>query len=588
MKHVLTAALFAVGVGLAGCAEPAPEPGRLSGADAEQVGRLSLEVLGHMAVAQALAADGRADMAGVHSAHPLAEYLTAFDALLGADMPQVAALRAAADALAAEDPSDAGAVAEGAEQVREALDGVLAAAAGGDADAPRFRAAAAIDVLATVEDEYREGVAGGAVVNVAEYQDAWGFVQAMGAWLDAASPALDERAAVDAAVSALSDDLPGPVPPDAPAEPEAVAAHVERARTALADAAGIRLAADLPAAPDPEADPEAQGGTAASPDAEEGAGTAAPGSGGALVVYSGRSESLVGPLVERFRDASGIDVQVRWGDTGELAATLLEEGASSPADVFFAQDPGGLGAVQDLLAPLSDDLLAVVEPGFRDRAGRWIGVSGRARVVVYNTDRVTEADLPADVRGFTDPAWFGRIGWAPTNSSFQTMVTAMRAAWGEEETLAWLRGMVANEPAVFDGNAPIVAAVGTGEVDAGLVNHYYLYRFLAEEGDDFPARNHFVDNGGPDALVMVAGAGQLASARHPEEAERFLRFLVSEEAQAYFVDETREYPVRVGLNVALSPGLPPLQTLAAPDIDLADLADLKGTAALLRQAGVLP
>ena len=337
--------------------------------------------------------------------------------------------------------------------------------------------------------------------------------------------------------------------------------------------------------------PTAQATPAVAGDATEdpSASDAAPVEGAEpLVVYSGRSESLVGPLVERFRAASGLDVEVRWGDTGELAATLLEEGERSPADVFFAQDPGGLGAVRDLLAPLPDDLLSEVGERFRDPEGRWIGVSGRARVVVYNTEHLDEAALPADVRGFVDPAWRGRLGWAPTNASFQTMVTAMRAAWGDDETLAWLRGIAANEPASFDGNAPIVAAVGAGEIDAGFVNHYYLYRFLAEEGESFPARNHFMNNGGPDALVMVAGAGVLASSTRPDAAERFVRFLVGEEAQAYFADETHEYPVRVGLNLALAPGLPPIETLAAPQVDVADLADLRGTQDLLREAGVLP
>ncbi len=305
-----------------------------------------------------------------------------------------------------------------------------------------------------------------------------------------------------------------------------------------------------------------------------------------LVIYSGRSEALVGPIIEQFEQSSGIDVEVRWGSTAELAATLLEEGQRSPADVFFAQDPGGLGAVLDMLAPLPEDLLTQVDPRFRDRQGRWIGISGRVRTLVYNTEELSPADLPADLAGLTDPRWKGRVGWAPSNASFQTMVTAMRVMWGQEKTLAWLEGMVANQPVVFDGNAPIVAAVGAGEISVGLVNHYYLFRFLQEEGESFPARNHFFGNGGPESLVMPAGVGVLKTSDSREDAEKLIDFLLSPAAQEYFAAQTHEYPLAAG--VAAPRELPPLVDLNAARLDLADLADLQGTLALLREAGALP
>ncbi len=156
-------------------------------------------------------------------------------------------------------------------------------------------------------------------------------------------------------------------------------------------------------------------------------------SGSKLVIYSGRSENLVGPIVQRFQEESGISVQVRWGNTAELAAMLLEEGDFTPADLFFAQDPGGLGAVSRQLTVLPNDVLDRVDRRFRDPKGHWVGISGRARVIVYNTERLTAMDLPDDLWGFSDPRWKGRMGWAPTNASFQAMVTAMRTSWGEEE-----------------------------------------------------------------------------------------------------------------------------------------------------------
>ena len=142
-----------------------------------------------------------------------------------------------------------------------------------------------------------------------------------------------------------------------------------------------------------------------------------------LVIYSGRSESLIGPLIADFEEVTGEKVQVNYGKTGMLAATLLEEGGNTPADIYFAQDPGGLGAVDSLLAELSTEILESVPDWARDPESKWVGTSGRARVVVYNTDMLTEADLPDSIEDFVKPEWKGRIGWAPTNSSLHAMIT---------------------------------------------------------------------------------------------------------------------------------------------------------------------
>jgi iron(III) transport system substrate-binding protein len=296
----------------------------------------------------------------------------------------------------------------------------------------------------------------------------------------------------------------------------------------------------------------------------------------------------VAPIIAQFADATGIKVDVRYGSTPEVAAALLEEGANSPADVFFAQDPGGLGAVAaaGLLAPLPQAVLDRVPEAFRAPDSDWVGISGRARVVVYNTETLTPEDLPDDIADFTDPAWKGRMGWAPSNGSFQAMVTAMRSVWGEEETEAWLTGMLANQPVAYENNNAIVAAVAAGEVEVGFVNHYYLYRFLAEEGEGFTARNYFLPGGGPGSLVMVAGAGRLANGPNAANAEKFIEFMLSPVAQQYFASQTYEYPLVEG--VAVNPGLTPLADLNALDIELEDMADLAGTTALLSEVGALP
>ncbi len=309
-------------------------------------------------------------------------------------------------------------------------------------------------------------------------------------------------------------------------------------------------------------------------------------SSGSLVVYSGRSESLVGPIIEQFAEASGVDVSVKYGGTSELAATLQEEGDNSPADVFFAQDPGGLGAVSDMLAALPEDLMAIVPVWAQSPNRNWVGISGRARVIVYNTENVAQGDLPQSLQDLTDDKWKGRIGWAPGNASFQTMVSAMRASWGEDATRQYLSDIQANEPKIYPKNTPIVAAAAAGEVDVGLVNHYYLHRFLQEEGEDFAARNLFLKDGGPGSLVMVAGAGIIEDADNQENAERFLRFLLSKVAQQYFAGQTFEYPLVDGVTTHRL--IPPIDELNGPDIDVADMADVEGTQALLRDLGIIP
>jgi iron(III) transport system substrate-binding protein len=338
---------------------------------------------------------------------------------------------------------------------------------------------------------------------------------------------------------------------------------------------------------EPEADPEADPEATASQSPTPGVVGSPVGSAGNLTIYSGRNENLVGALIERFEAATGIDAEVRYGETAALAATIVEEGANSPASLFLSQDAGALGALAEAgrLRQLPDELLNRVDARFRSPDGLWVGTSGRARVLAYNTDALTDADLPASVLDLVDPKWKGQIGWAPPNASFQAFVTALRLLEGEDGARAWLEGMLANEPATFDGNGPIVAALGTGELQIGLVNHYYLYETKAEQGDDFPVANHFFAAGDPGSLVNVAGVGVLADAPDADAAVRFAEFLLEPAAQTYFAEETFEYPLIAG--VATAPGLKPLSDVQGPDIDLGDLADLQGTLELLSEVGAL-
>jgi iron(III) transport system substrate-binding protein len=306
----------------------------------------------------------------------------------------------------------------------------------------------------------------------------------------------------------------------------------------------------------------------------------------ALTIYCGRGENLIGPLIEQFRAASGIEVAVRYGGTAELAATILEEGRNSPADLYFGQDAGALGALARAgrLAPLPDSLLERVPERFRARDNTWIGLSGRARVVVFNTDRLSETDLPATLDGFTAPAWRGRLGWAPENGSFQAFVTALRLHAGEDAARSWLRGIQANQPRVYAKNSAIVAAVAAGEIDAGFVNHYYLYS-ARRTRPDLPAANYYLPDGSAASLINIAGAGIVDGTDRMDDALAFLDFMLSETAQTFFVEQTSEYPVIDG--IALPAGLKPLDAVPAIELDLNRLDDLDGTLRLLHETGVL-
>jgi iron(III) transport system substrate-binding protein len=308
---------------------------------------------------------------------------------------------------------------------------------------------------------------------------------------------------------------------------------------------------------------------------------------GKLTVYSGREEELVAPLLEQFEQESGVDLEVRYGDSAELAATIAEEGDNSPADVFFAQDPGSLGALEEegLLTELPDEILDRVPERFRDPDGRWTGTSGRVRVLAYNTEELSEEEVPDSVFDLTDPKWKGKIGFPPTNASFQAFVTAMRLSAGEERAREWLEGFAANDPKTYEKNTPVVEAVAAGEIELGLVNHYYLY-LVKEEQPDAAVANHFLEAGDPGALVSVAGAAILDSTDDEELAREFVDYLLSDEGQRFYTEEAEEaeYPLVEGIEP--KEGLPALDTLDGPDVQLDAFGpELEKTLELIREVG---
>jgi iron(III) transport system substrate-binding protein len=315
---------------------------------------------------------------------------------------------------------------------------------------------------------------------------------------------------------------------------------------------------------------------------------------GPLVIYSGRRDVLVGPLVERFEGATGLDVEVRYGTDAELIAALQEEGQASPADLFWANTAGALGAAGNagLLAALPDSLRRM-PAAFVPSSGRWVPVTTRFRVLAYAPARVDTAALPASAMDLPQQAALrGRIGWTPTYSSFQDFVTAIRLLEGEEAAAQWLEGMKALEPKAYESNTPMLEALAAGEIDVALTNHYYVLRMLGDQdttaaaGPPPVAMHHFAE-GDVGNLALVTGAGLLETATHRDAARRFLAFLLTPEAQAFGVEEVNEYPVVPG--VTLPAAFLPFDRAVAlsPSLDFERLSDLEATLQLLRQQGLL-
>ncbi len=305
-----------------------------------------------------------------------------------------------------------------------------------------------------------------------------------------------------------------------------------------------------------------------------------------LTIYSGRGEALVGPIIKQFEAETGIKANVRYAGTAELATLLQEEGEQSPADVFWAQDGGALGAIAPLFADLPAEVNEGVAAAFRNVNNKWAPTSGRSRVLAYSKERVEEADLPASINDLTDEKYKGRVAWAPTNGSFQAFVTAYRVAHGDDAAKAWLEGMIANDAKVYRNNGTQLEAIANGEVDYGLVNNYYLGGFVARDAD-FPVTQTHFEAGDIGNLLNVAGAGIVAASDNQENARKFIDYLLSGTAQQYIAVQGNEYPVIPG--VIGAPTLESFDTVLeiSPAIDIDQISDLEGTLALLREVGLL-
>ena len=305
-----------------------------------------------------------------------------------------------------------------------------------------------------------------------------------------------------------------------------------------------------------------------------------------LTIYSGRRETLVGPIIEQYREESGVKVEVKYASSPQLAATLLEEGDDSPADLFFAQEPASLGAVTGLLGPLPDSILRRVPEWSRSTEGRWVGISGRARVVVYNTQELAESDLPDDLWGFVAPEWRGRVGWAPTSSSTQAMVTAMRVLWGEERTGEWLEALAGQQ-------RPSLREQHHGRVgDGGGGGRRGLRQSLlsasassaatgAGGGGQLPP-----PDGGPRGAGHGGRSGSAIQRQEPRERPELSGVPSEHRGPGVLCAGGLRVPSRGRRGGCRGAG--PLSAIPHPGVPMEELADLEGTQRLMRETGILP
>ncbi len=316
--------------------------------------------------------------------------------------------------------------------------------------------------------------------------------------------------------------------------------------------------------------------------------TACGGDPESLTVYSGRSEKLIGPILEAFTADTGIALDVRFGSSNDLALLLAEEGDKSPADVFLSRSPGPAGFLDDLgmLAGIDDDVLDRVADGDHSPDGTWVGFAGRGRVLVYNIDEVDAADLPDSVFDLTGPEYQGRVAVPGSNSSFQDWVTLFRLRNGDAVAIAWLDDMVANGSRFYPKNGAIVEAVGRNEIQFGLVNHYYNFQKVAANGDAQRSANHGFAHGDDGGLMIIATAAVIDSSEEKDAANKLLAHLLSDEQQTYLTDEVYEYPLALGVESA--DVLPPAPTDRVGAVDIDDIAaEFRRTMEIIEASGVL-
>jgi iron(III) transport system substrate-binding protein len=291
-----------------------------------------------------------------------------------------------------------------------------------------------------------------------------------------------------------------------------------------------------------------------------------------ITVYNAQHEELLEEIAPLFTEETGIEVKLRNGSDFDLANQLVQEGDASPADVFLTENSPAMTLVdgEGLFAPVDAGTLALVPSQYTAKDGNWMGFVARSTVLVYNTDSVSEDELPASIMDLADPEWAGRVSFSPTGADFQAIASAVLQLEGEDATAAWLQGITDNGT-VYDGNNVVLESVNSGEVDTGIIYHYYWYRDQKEAGDNSDSSQlHFFGNQDPGAFVSVSGAGVLAASEKRDDAQKFVNFLASDEGQQALADSyALEYPLNP--NVQLASPVKPFDELDPPQVDISTL-----------------
>ncbi|MBF6133542.1 iron ABC transporter substrate-binding protein [Nocardia otitidiscaviarum] len=306
-----------------------------------------------------------------------------------------------------------------------------------------------------------------------------------------------------------------------------------------------------------------------------------------ILVYNAQHESLTKEWAEAFTAETGIKVTLRQGGDTDLGNQLVAEGAASPADVFLTENSPAMALVENagLFADLDAETLDAVPASYRPSTGKWTGVAARATVFVYDTGKLAADQLPASLLDLQQPQWKGRWSAGVSGADFQAIVAALLELKGEDATRAWLRGMKENA-IPSQNNVVTMKGVNAGQFDGGVIYHYYWYRDQAKTKENSGnTALHYFKNQDPGAFVSISGGGVLKSSDKQEQAQRFIRFIVSRAGQEVLRDGTSmEYPV--ASEVAANPALPPLDSLQAPAIDPSRL-NAKKVTELMTEAGLL-
>ncbi|EOK5536025.1 MULTISPECIES: iron ABC transporter substrate-binding protein [Enterobacter] len=306
-----------------------------------------------------------------------------------------------------------------------------------------------------------------------------------------------------------------------------------------------------------------------------------------IVVYNAQHENLVKSWVDGFTKETGIKVTLRNGDDSELGNQLVQEGSASPADVFLTENSPSMVLVDNanLFAPLDADTLKQVPAEYRPAHGRWIGIAARSTVFVYNPAKLSEEQLPKSLMDLAKPEWKGRWAASPSGADFQAIVSAMLALKGEKATLEWLKAMKANFVA-YKGNSTVMKAVNAGQIDGGVIYHYYRFVDQSKTGENSKnTKLYYFKHQDPGAFVSLSGGGVLASSKHKAQAQAFIKYITGKEGQES-LRTNNAFEYAVGVNAASNPKLVPLNDLDAPKVEPSTL-NSKKVIELMTQAGLL-